>query len=66
MMKEGQGQTSPNISPTEIYRPKVHLPVSDAYFMCLNKETGIEKNDTGAKFLPGPCKKQCAYIVLIS
>lgn len=47
MMKEGQGQTSPNIPPTEIYRPKVHLPVSDAYFMCLNRETGIEKNDTG-------------------
>lgn len=41
MMKEGQGQTLPSISPIEIYRPRVHLRVSDAYITCPNKETGI-------------------------
>jgi len=43
MIKEGEGQTSPSISAIEIYRPSTHLPVSDEYFPCPSKETGIQK-----------------------
>lgn len=42
MVKEGQGQSSPSISPIEIYPPTVHLPVSDAYFTCPSKEPYIQ------------------------